>query len=192
MGMLDKMVAAVTPEASDSERAEARQRARDMAGSTWLAMVLDHHEQIEQAFAAVRAAPSADQRRAAQKTLSALLTGHSLAEEAVLYPAMALTDQKGHSTAAYTEQSAAKVQAAALETLDPESQDYLDKLEHLRAAVAHHVYEEESKWFPELLNNDEREGAASRLTARYQEEFERYMGSAGQTTWNARQAFAAA
>ena len=30
------------------------------------------------------------------------------------------------------------------------SQDYLDKLEHIRGAVAHHVYEEEGTWFLEL------------------------------------------
>ncbi len=87
---------------------------------------------------------------------------------------MALSDQKGHSTAAYTKQSAAKVQTAALEDLDPLSKDYLDKLEHLRAAVAHHVFEEENKWFPALrkLNNPVLQG---RLTRRFAEEYNRYM-----------------
>jgi len=176
MSIIDTVVAAVTPEASDSERAAARQHARAMGGSGWLAMVLDHHEQIEQAFADVRSATAAGPRRLAQKRLAAVLTGHSIAEEAVLYPAMALDDQKSHSTTAYTQQSAAKVQAAALETLDPESQDYLDKLEHLRAAVAHHVYEEESTWFPKLMSEAD-PAMKQRLTVRYEEEFNRYMGA---------------
>ncbi len=181
MSMMDKVVAAVTPEASEQDRIEARQSARQMAGhSGWLSMVLDHHEQIEQAFAAVRGATSDDERLAAQKTLNTLLTGHSVAEEAVLYPAMALTDQKGHSGTAYTEQSAAKVQAAALETMDPRSEDYLDKLEHLRAAVAHHVYEEESKWYPELVQETS-PVEQQRLTLRYREEFECYMGKDSKT-----------
>jgi hypothetical protein len=88
---------------------------------------------------------------------------------------MALTDQKAHSTAAYTEQSGAKVNLAALETMDPMSQDYLDKLEHVRGAVAHHVYEEEDKWFVELSQAGDA-ALQSRLSARYAEEFDRYMG----------------
>jgi hypothetical protein len=47
---------------------------------------------------------------------------------------------------------------------------------YLRCAVAHHVYEEESTWFPALA----RDGDAvmqSRLALRCSEEFERYMGA---------------
>ena len=176
MRILDKMVAAVTPEASDENRAQARVDARNLAqGSGWLEMVLDHHEDIEDAFDAVKEATSAPARRAAQKELALLLTGHSIAEEVVLYPAMALSDQKAHSGEAYTEQSAAKVQTAALDDLEPMSQDYLDKLEHLRAAVAHHVYEEERTWFPELRKIAD-STLQGKLTRRYSEEFERYMG----------------
>jgi hypothetical protein len=56
------------------------------------------------------------------------------------------------------------------------TQDYLDKLEHIRGAVAHHVYEEEGKWFLEIK---EKVPAADqvKLAARYQEEFNRYVGS---------------
>jgi iron-sulfur cluster repair protein YtfE (RIC family) len=176
MSILDKVVAAVTPEASDEERAEARANARSASGgSGWLSMVLDHHVQLEQAFAAVKAASTAMERRSAQKVLAVLLTGHSIAEESVLYPAMALGDQKAHATAAYTEQSAAKVQVSALDDFEPMTQDYLDKLEHLRAAVAHHMYEEESKWFPQLREHDT--ATQARLTQRFTEEFQRYMGS---------------
>ena len=182
MGLLDKVVAAVTPEASDEERAEAHARARAASGgSGWLAMALDHHELIEAAFANVKGAPSASARRAAQKDLALLLTGHSNAEEAVLYPAMALSDQKAHSGAAYTQQSAAKVQLAALEDLDPTTGDYLDKLEHLRAAVMHHVHEEESEWFPKLKGSGD-STLQSRLSRRFREEFERYMGGASAGT----------
>ncbi len=176
MSVLDKIVASVTPEASAEDKAKARAKARTAAGgSGWLAQVLDHHEQIEQLFAAVKAASGASARRAEQKRLAGLLTGHSIAEEAVLYPAMAMTNQKQHSGEAYTEQSAAKVQAAALEDLDPMSADFLDKLEHLRAAVSHHVYEEESEWFPKLREQDSTMQA--KLSKRYREEFERYMGA---------------
>lgn len=177
MGLLDKAIAAVTPDPSDEKMQEARAKARAAsAGIGWLSMILDHHVQIEEAFAKVRDASTENSRRAAQKWLGALLTGHSIAEEAVIYPAMALTTQKGHSGEAYTEQSAAKVQMAALDDLDPMSKDYLDKLEHIRGAVAHHVYEEEGDWFPEL-RRQAGTSLQTRMTKRYREEFDRYMGA---------------
>ena len=67
------------------------------------------------------------------------------------------------------------MQLAALETIDPMGQDYLDKLGHLEGAVMHHVFEEENEWFLELqtrATTPENE----RITARFQEEFDRYMG----------------
>jgi hypothetical protein len=60
--------------------------------------------------------------------------------------------------------------------MDPMSQDYLDKLEHVRGAVAHHVYEEESDWFPTLARQGDTV-LQTRLSTRYSEEFERYMGA---------------
>jgi hypothetical protein len=64
---------------------------------------------------------------------------------------------------------------ALLENLTPMTQAYLDKLDHIRGAVAHHVYEEEGTWFVELK---EKASAAdqTKLTARYKEEFDRYVG----------------
>ena len=178
MSMVDKVIAAVTPPESDEARAEARATARAAAvPGGWLAMVLDHHLQIESAFQAVATASSASARLAAQKELATILTGHSTAEEVVLYPAMALSDQKGHSEMAYVEQCATKVQLAALERLDPMSQDFIDKLEHIRGAVAHHVYEEEGKWFPELQAQTTA-SLGGTLASRYREEFERYMQGA--------------
>ena len=175
MSLLDKAIAAITPSESDDDRIQARARARSAAaGSGWLTAILDHHLQIEQAFDAVKAASSATSRRAKQKWLGAVLTAHSIAEESAIYPAMAMTEQKHHSTVAYAEQSAAKVQMAVLDDLEPMSQVYLDRLEHVRGAVAHHVYEEEGNWFPALRGqaDPERQG---RMTRRYREEFERYM-----------------
>ena len=56
------------------------------------------------------------------------------------------------------------------------SQDYLDKLAHIRGAVAHHMYEEEGTWFLKLQEKASPETMA-RLTHRYDEEFSRYMGN---------------
>jgi Hemerythrin HHE cation binding domain len=174
MSLLDKVVAAVTPLESEEQRTEARSKAqRAAADGDWLSLVLEHHRQIEAAFGAVKAARDAASRVSAQKRLAMLLTGHSIAEEAVLYPALVKADEEGHSTKAYTEQSAAKVQMGLLEDLQPMSQEYVDKLEHIRGAVAHHVYEEEGNWFLELK---EKLPAADqvKLTFRYKEEYSRY------------------
>jgi hemerythrin superfamily protein len=174
MSLLDKVVAAVTPLESEEQRAEARQKAQGAAtDGDWLSLVLQHHRQIESGFAAISNASDSATRMAAHKRLALLLTGHSIAEEAVLYPALAKADEEGHSTKAYAEQSAAKVQMALLEDLLPMGQEYLNKLEHLRGAVAHHVYEEEGTWFLELKRKLPPADQV-KLTFRYQQEFSRY------------------
>jgi hypothetical protein len=174
MSILDKAIAAVTPPISEEKRQEAHAKARAAAEpGDWLSQILDHHEEIEQAFAATRAASTADSRRAAQKRLGILLNGHAMAEEAVIYPALAQEGKQGHANTAYTEQAAAKMQLAALETLDPLSEDYLDKLGHLEGAVATHVYQEESDWFQYMKEFAPAE-AQARATARYREEYGRY------------------
>ncbi|MEW5683916.1 MAG: hemerythrin domain-containing protein [Pseudomonadota bacterium] len=174
MSIIDKAIAAITPPVSDEKRAEAHAKARAAAEpGDWLSQVLDHHEEIDKAFADTRAATTAEARRKAQKRLGALLTGHSMAEEAVIYPALAQAGKQGHANTAYTEQVAAKQQMAALETMDPMSEDYLDKLGHLEGAVKTHVYQEESDWFVDM-KRDAPADAQAHATARYREEAGRY------------------
>jgi hypothetical protein len=173
--MFDKVVAAVTPPESDQARREARAKAQAAAGpQDWLGMALRHHEQIEQGFDAVRTAQG-PARHAALRELALVLNGHSIAEELVLYPMLIQENEKRHATSAYTQQTATKVQMAELERIDPSSQEFLDKLEHVRGAVLHHMYEEEGTWFMELLDKVPREEHV-RLTERFTEEFERYTG----------------
>ena len=175
MSILDKAIAAVTPPVSEEKRAEAHTKARAAAEpGDWLSMILDHHEQIDAAFERVKTAASADSRRKAQKQLGILLTGHSMAEEAVIYPALAQAGKQGHANTAYTEQVAAKQQLAALEVMDPMSEDYLDKLGHLEGAVRTHIYQEESDWFVDL-KQDAPAQVQARVTARFAEEYGRYI-----------------
>jgi hypothetical protein len=177
MSLIDKVVAAVTPPESQQKREEARAKAQAAAGEKdWLAMILQHHEQIDAAFASVRGASDANGRLTAQRKLALMLTGHSNAEEAVIYPALVRFGHKSHGMMGYTEQAGAKANMGELEYLSPMSQDYLDKLEHIRGAVAHHMYEEESDRFLDLKKLSPADQA--RLTERYAEEFERYIGGA--------------
>lgn len=109
MAILDKLIAAVTPPESDEARAQARERATSYVDrAPWLSDVLDHHRQIDAAFAAVHTGATADERRSQMRKLAELLTGHAMAEEAVIYPALSDNGETGHATMAYTEQSAAK------------------------------------------------------------------------------------
>jgi hypothetical protein len=176
MSVFDKVIAAVTPPESDEARADARRKATAAAApGDWLSLVLDHHRQIEQAFAEVKQGASAAARTIALKQLAVVLTGHANAEESVLYPALADDGEKTHATAGYEEQAMTKMQMGILEKLDPMSQDFLDKLGHIEGAVSHHMYAEEGNWFIDLK---EKLPAAeqARLTARFTEEYERYVG----------------
>jgi Hemerythrin HHE cation binding domain len=176
MSIIDRVVAAVTPPESQEARLKARAKARSSAATgDWLSMALDHHEKIEAAFAAVKSTIDPTSRATALKTLSTLLTGHSIAEEAALYPALAKVDEKGHALKAYAEQSATKLQLGLLEDLPPMSQGFVDKLAHIEDAVAHHVYEEEANWFLDLRTKTPA-ADQTQLTHRYQEHFARYMG----------------
>lgn len=177
MSILDKAIAAITPPESDEARAEARAKAeRTAMPGDWLSQIIDHHRGIEAQFAAVKAATTPAARRSAQEKLGVLLTAHAIAEEAALYPAMAAHRQVAHAELAYQEQSAAKMEMGLLERLDPESEDYLDKLGHIEGAVAHHVYSEEGTWFIDLAQSVPADEQAM-IQQRYDEEYRRYAGT---------------
>jgi hypothetical protein len=179
MSIIDKVIGAVTPPESDEDRAEATAKARGLTeGGDWLSAALDHHDQIRQAFETCRSAPAGVNRLNALRALAVVLNGHSLAEEIVLYPALAKSGEKGHAGLAYTEQTTAKMQMAELERIDPQDEAWVDKLEHIRGAVLHHIFEEEGTWFPELKAQYDDQAF---LTERFREEYERYAGGVGDT-----------
>ena len=174
MSVVDKILSKVPPLPSEEKRAEAPAEARARAEpGDWLSMALDHHGHIKEAFAACRRAESAEARVAAMKELAVILNGHSLAEEVVLYPALAQAGEKMHAGHAYTEQTTAKMQMAELENIQPTTPEWLDKLKHIEGAVLTHIYEEESSWFLHLKEKGEHQ---AHLTDRFKEEFERYCG----------------
>lgn len=176
MSLIDDAVAAVTPAPSNQDRLDARDRARAVASEgDWLSLILDHHVQLEQAFAQVLSESSAQSRMNAFKQLGVVITGHAGAEETVIYPAMDMTGESRHADHAYQEQVTVKKGMAELEQLDPMTQEFQDKLEDLRDAVARHMVEEEGEWFPDLRQADDVDQGM--LTARYREEYERYVGA---------------
>jgi hemerythrin superfamily protein len=151
--------------------AEATLQARALAEpGDWLSLALEHHDQIRSAFTRAAQASPGGARIAALKGLAILLNGHSLAEEVVLYPALAMLQPKPAGQA-YDEQAQAKIEMAKLERIDPASPDWAQQLETIRAAVLQHMLEEEGTWFLKLKQSSD---AQPKLTARYKEEFERY------------------
>ncbi|MDB5690196.1 MAG: hypothetical protein JWL91_2072 [Sphingomonas bacterium] len=176
MSFLDKVIGAVTPPESEETRLKARDRARvERPPGHWLTTIIDHHEQLEQAFAEVKQAGDAASRRQAQQRLWLMFLDHSNAEEAMLYPELA-QNHKTEASMAYEEQQMTKVQFALLDKIDPMSQDYLDKFEHIRGAVTHHMYQEESDWFLELASElPERD--QEEMARRYRDEIARCTGS---------------
>lgn len=179
MSFLDRLAAAVTPAASDEDRAEARKRFEELATEAqFVGDILEAHKKIENLFgAAAKASDRATAKRAVED-LAVLLTGHSMAEEAVIYPQVSELSGKTDAAMAYEEQAMAKVQMAKLQDMTPLSDEWHEKLEHIRSAVEQHVYQEEHSWFPELVESAsfEQRGEMSR---KYREHFDRYCDDGG-------------
>jgi hypothetical protein len=181
MSFLDNIASSIMPPESEEDRANARSVARAMSGQNdWLSTVLQHHQQIVAAFAVARSGAGADARLSAVKRMAVLLSAHANAEEAVIYPVLTVEDQKSHAAMAYEEQAATKIQLGLLETIDPMSEDFVEKLEHIEGAVKHHMYQEEGTWFPKLLQSLP-PAESRRLTARFEEEFRRFSGGSSQS-----------
>ncbi|MDZ4308102.1 hemerythrin domain-containing protein [Allopontixanthobacter sp.] len=182
MSFLDRVAAAVTPAASDEERAEARRKIEKLAsGEDWLRMIVDQHKGIEGLFEEAKQAQGASARAQAIKQLATELTGHATAEEAVVYPLVAEDSGKTHAGMAYEEHAMTKIQLAKLEKLDPLTPEWDEKLEHIRSAVAQHVYQEEDSWLPDLVENTSPQNKTL-LNHRYAEEYGRYCGAMMQQT----------
>lgn len=66
-----------------------------------------------------------------------------------------------------------KVNLAELQKLQPRSEDWNEKLDHIESAVQQHIYQEESSWLPDVIRNapaDERQ----RMSFEYREYFDRF------------------
>ena len=177
MSFLDRIAAAVTPAASDEDRAEARRKAEALGASeSWLGLIVQQHKQIETLINEAASAPGPELRLKAVREFERVLTGHATAEEAVLYPDIAEFSGKTHAGMGYEEHAMTKIQVAKLEKLDPMSQEWREKLDHIRSALEQHMYQEEGSWLPDLADRLPQEEKA-RMTRRFVEEYERYCGS---------------
>jgi hemerythrin superfamily protein len=143
------------------------------SGGTWFDMVKAHHALIAATFDKILATSDGQAAERAQllKHLGYLLTAHSVAEENVLYPALARMGMTQQSDQLYIEQAHAKVGVADLEMSPKGDSAWLAKVTALKAAVLHHAKdEEEADLFPKLMQSAGR-AANAKLTAAYARQF---------------------
>lgn len=173
MSFLDRIAAAITPAATDDQRAEAREQLTRMSvGEEFAQDILDQHRQIEALFLRARSESGA-RAQATIYELAVLLTGHSMAEEAVVYPLVSKHSSKAHAGMAYEEHAMTKVQLAELQKLQPGTQEWSEKLDHVESAVQQHVYQEESSWLPDIIR-DAPVDARERLSMEFRDYYARF------------------
>jgi len=142
----------------------------------WLAIVKTHHAAIAKAFDELLATgmKSGAPRESALKKLAYQLTAHAVAEENVLYPALAMHGMTSESDKLYMDQAHAKVMNAEVDLAamsDKQGNAWLDKAKALQAAVLKHAKEdEEANLYPKLKQKlDAKQNAM--LTAEYQHQY---------------------
>lgn len=112
-------------------------------------LIMQDHREVERLFEELRSHP--EERPLLVPTLTSLLTAHSRAEEAEVYPAARNeadeADEVAHSQA---EHAQAEQILAELAEADPGSDQFDKVLAELMEAVNHHVEEEESTVLPGL------------------------------------------
>ncbi len=174
MTISDKVMASIKGMTSDRQLQEARAKAQAEAGDNdWLAMVLDQHMLIEEAFASLMQSTDAASKRRAERELRLLSTAHANAEESALYPGLAHVGERSNATASYGEHALYKMNLGELEFLDPMSRDYADKVEYIWQATRDHICDEEGKRFLELRHKTPATEQAV-LTRRFKEEYDKY------------------
>jgi hemerythrin superfamily protein len=120
-------------------------------------LIMQDHREVERLFDELKDNP--EQRPNLLPVLTTLLTAHSRAEEAEVYPVAASEagekDEVSHSQQEHIE---ADQLLAKLADTDPASAEFDTALQNLIDAVSHHVEEEETKVLPGMRSNlsDER------------------------------------
>lgn len=124
----------------------------------WFAMVRSQHEAISQTFDALLDSSDSSQlrRESLLRTLAFQMTAHSVAEENVLYAALALNGLVRESDRLYLEQAHAKVLSAQLQVASAAqrtgSNPWRSDVRRLRDMVLSHARkDEEEELFPRLV-----------------------------------------
>lgn len=126
-------------------------------GADWMAMVRAHHALIARSFEELLGDPGRTflARDRLIQAIGYQLTAHSVAEENVIYPALAMAGMESPSDKLYLDQAHAKVmnaQMALNARTKRESPDWLAPARALQAAVMRHAIEDEERsLYPQLV-----------------------------------------
>jgi len=144
------------------------------AGGDWLAMVKAHHLLVSKTFDQLVESQGKlySRRDRLKRLLSYQLTAHSVAEENVIYPALAQQGLVSESDKLYLDQAHAKVMNAAIDMDDARTDaGWYEKVNALRTAVLQHAKEdEEGRLYPPLHQKLDA-AMNAKLTQAYQLEF---------------------
>ncbi|HEY8357559.1 MAG TPA: hemerythrin domain-containing protein, partial [Ramlibacter sp.] len=146
------------------------------AKGDWFAMIQAHHLMIAKSFEQLLASGNRTylQRDRLIAAIGYQLTAHSVAEENVIYPALAMGGMTAESDKLYLDQAHAKVMNAQLELAAKANREggaWMEPARALQAAVLKHAKEdEEGRIYPQLKAKLSPEQNAL-LTAGYQREF---------------------
>jgi hemerythrin superfamily protein len=112
-------------------------------------LIMQDHREVERLFEELRTQP--EKRPLSVPVLVGLLTAHSRAEEAEVYP-VARDEASAEEEVAHSQKEHAQAEEllTKLEQADPESAEFDEVLAQLEDAVTHHVEEEESKVLPAM------------------------------------------
>src|SRR4051812_16113920 len=145
------------------------------AGGDWFKMIQAHHALVAKTFEQILASGNRTYlaREQLVKLLGYQLTAHSVAEENVIYPAIAMTGMLTEADKLYLDQAHVKVMNAQLE-MKAQLKDKADIIEPARAlqtAVLQHAkQDEEATLYPQLRAKLDPTMNAM-LAAKYQREF---------------------
>lgn len=148
-------------------------RATAALDADWFELVKVHHAMLEQTFdELLEQGGDASRRALLFKRLAYLLTAHSVAEENVLYPALAMFGLQSESDRLYLDQAHAKVMNAMLDMADDKlGDDWLGRVTELRDAVLKHAkVDEESDLYPRLMEAAD-PATTTKLNIGYRREF---------------------
>ncbi|WP_110208154.1 hemerythrin domain-containing protein [Nocardioides daejeonensis] len=111
-------------------------------------LILNDHRELERHFDTLLSHP--ETRPTLVPVMTALLTAHSRAEEAEVYPAARDAGAREDVEHSQKEHLAADRIAERLAQTDPDSDDFTSVLKELVDAVRHHIEEEEETVLPDI------------------------------------------
>ncbi|WP_410790095.1 hemerythrin domain-containing protein [Kribbella sp. C-35] len=115
-------------------------------------LIMQDHREVERLFDELKSSP--EKRPNLLPVLTTLLTAHSRAEEAEVYPVAASeAGEKEEVSHSQQEHIEADQLLAKLAETDPAAPDFERVLQNLVDAVSHHVEEEETKVLPGMRSN---------------------------------------